>query len=86
MPATAELKKNDIIEIAKCDENGKLNIRRVKVERVVRDGGKYHVRGVNLLGQNPINYVLPLEPTADILREPNFLGWFPFVNDGTAEE
>jgi len=94
------LRRNQIIEIV-THEEGRLHIRRVKVNSVTRTPGchcgnsscvdageRYHVRAGNLQGKYARNYLLPLEPITNV-RDPklrNCTNWaIPSDLEGKAD-
>ncbi len=81
------ISKNDIIEIVQHDGNSRMNLRRVKVRRMVRtpDQG-YQIIGVNMKGNTPMEYTLPRLALRKIIKTPNSIGWFPYDDSAPADE
>lgn len=88
MIATRELQQGDIIEIAKFDDQGGMNLRRVRVIELVREGlrRRYRIVGVNMKGETPISYRLPLSPSESFTESPNSVEWCYFVDDPEMDE
>ena len=81
------LQNEDIIDVITHDEQGRRNLRRVRVCNLRVFGGRYIIDGVNMQGGNPIRYQLPKSPVTDsIKREPNSVAWVPFDNTAEADE
>jgi hypothetical protein len=71
-----------IIDIIQFDENAKRSIRRVRVAILRPDGDFCQIVGVNLKGEYPKDYRLPIESAAG--RPPaiaDSAAWKPFVPD-----
>jgi len=83
MPSTInrELQVGDVIEIVRHDKRCRMNLRRVKLVKVVKKHNRYEVIASNLQNENAWDYVLLLEPWTRIICEPNNVGWFYFQED-----
>lgn len=81
------LQENDVIDVVTHDEDGRRNLRRVRVINLRTREGKYVCEGVNMQGGNAMRYHLPKTPIiGEIERTPNSVGWVPFDNSAEADE
>lgn len=65
----------DIIEIAQFDECCNLALRRVRVAELSRSWSRLQVVGVNLHGNFPAVYKLPLHPFKELVSAPCTTIW-----------
>jgi len=69
------LQVGDTIEIAQFDECCNMGLRRVRVTELVRRLGAFKIVGVNMHGNFPINYKLPLHPFKELVAKPCTTTW-----------
>lgn len=69
------LQVGDTIEIASFDECCNMGLRRVRVTEVLKKLGTFRVIGVNMHGNFPIAYKLPLHPFTELVSKPNTTIW-----------
>ena len=79
------MKNGQTIDIVNCDEQARLDLRRVKVKSLRRAEGRVQFVGVNMKGERPRDYDLPAKPLPEFKRAPNLVGWMLFDETDTGE-